>query len=883
MRSIFFCISALTVVILSWGGVTAQDNATLRDTLSRKTWKLTFVMAQDGVTLSGVVEDQTEAVIPEAKLTLTNKATGETRETKADGAGRLSFSNVPSGEYSLKAEAKNFEVVELPITVGAAPPPAIKVKMKTSIKEAVTVTATIDRRSNPLAPENNADAARFDDKLLSDVPTQGRNILPIITDFLSQAAQGAEGPSVVVDGVEANRLSVPTSSIKRVSINKNAYSAEYRRPGKARIEVITEDGSDRHIHGGVSVFARNSALDARNAFARVKPDSDSQLYEARFSGPLPSKRGTFFLSGERNLNDEGVVVNARTLAGPFVNNVLAGRRNTDLLGRVDLPLSKVNMLNAVYTFNDETGRNRGVGGFRLPEQAISAAEREHRFQLSERAFFSNSFINDLRFFFKRENERVGGLAAGPAIVVAGAFTGGPSQTFRADRETTLDLQEIASYFRGKHELRFGAELRQNFIRATEASNFGGVFEFSSLDNFARGTPFVFRVNQGRPDVSFSQREVYGFFQDDVRLRPSFNLTLGLRYGWQTNLDDLDNFAPRLAFAFAPGKQKTVLRGGAGVFYERLRETITQQALLFDGARIRELVIPSPSFPDPFGTSGASQTLPSIVRVAPEIDAPYLTQASLSVERKLVSGMQLTVDYLTLRGTHLLRSRNINAPLPATGLRSDPNFLNINQVESSAVTRSNALSVTLQGRIGARLFKGIAQYTLSRTTDDTGGAFALPANNFDLRPEMGRADFDQRHRFNFSGRLRVPLDFTLGARLALTSGAPFNITTGFDDNRDTVANDRPSGVTRNTGQGPEFAQLDLRLTRRIRGIPTPFKNRHGSGDSAGPGDLLISADAFNALNRANLNRIVGEQSSTFFGRANSSLPARTLQLSIKYSF
>src|SRR5262249_16063586 len=207
----------------------------------------------------------------------------------------------------------------------------------------------------------------------------------------------------------------------------------------------------------------------------------------------------------------------------------------------------------------------------------------------------------------------------------------------------------------------------------------------------------------------------------------------------------------------------------------------------------------------------------------------------------------------------------------------------NQVESSASMRSEALSVTLQGRIGARLFKGMAQYTNSRTTNDTGGAFALPANNFDLRPERGRADFDQRHRFNFSGRLRTPLDFTLGASLALTSAAPFTITTGFHDNRDTVANDRPSGVTRNTGQGPGFAQLDLRLTRRIRGIPSFFKNGHASGDSSGSGDFLISADAFNALNHTNFNRIIGEQSSTLFGLANSAFPARTVQLSIKYSF
>src|SRR5215475_155700 len=214
MRKIFFCIAALTVVVLSGGGATAQDKATLRDILSRKSWKLTIVMVQqDGVTVSGVVEDQTEAVIPEAKLTLTNNATGETRETETDSVGRLRFSKVPPGEYSLKSEAKNFEAVVLPITVGAASPPAVKVTMKISIKESVTTTVAVD---SPLPPDNNADALRFDDELIDDLPTLGRNILPLLSDFVSQAAQGTEGATVIIDGVEADRLSVPTSSIKRV-------------------------------------------------------------------------------------------------------------------------------------------------------------------------------------------------------------------------------------------------------------------------------------------------------------------------------------------------------------------------------------------------------------------------------------------------------------------------------------------------------------------------------------------------------------------------------------------------------------------------------------------------------------------------------------------
>src|SRR5262249_30876766 len=221
--------------------------------------------------------------------------------------------------------------------------------------------------------------------------------------------------------------------------------------------VTTKGGEDKHFHGGVAVIARNFNLDARNPFARMKPESDSRLYEGKFSGPLPNKVGTFFLSGERNQNDEGVVINARTLAGPFVSNILAGRRNANLIGRVDLPLGKVNMLNAQYVFRDESERNRGVGGFSLPEQAISAEERGHRFQLSDRAFLSASFLNDLRFVFRRENERDGSLADRPAVVVAGGFTGGPSQTFRTGAGTPLGFEEDAHYFTGKPAPGFCAE------------------------------------------------------------------------------------------------------------------------------------------------------------------------------------------------------------------------------------------------------------------------------------------------------------------------------------------------------------------------------------------------------------------------------------------
>jgi hypothetical protein len=153
---------------------------------------------------------------------------------------------------------------------------------------------------------------------------------------------------------------------------------------------------------------------------------------------------------------------------------------------------------------------------------------------------------------------------------------------------------------------------------------------------------------------------------------------------------------------------------------------------------------------------------------------------------------------------------------------------VNQVESSATSRGQALGVTFRGRL-ARRFKGTVQYTLSQTTDDTSGPFALLADNQNLAAERGRADNDRRHRLALAGTVDIRRTLRLDAVAKFSSGAPFDITIGFDTNGDTVANDRPSDVTRNTGEGPGQAQMDLRLTKLVR-VWRPFERADRSSKS-----------------------------------------------------
>jgi hypothetical protein len=246
---------------------------------------------------------------------------------------------------------------------------------------------------------------------------------------------------------------------------------------------------------------------------------------------------------------------------------------------------------------------------------------------------------------------------------------------------------------------------------------------------------------------------------------------------------------------------------------------------------------------------------------------------------------MTIEYAFMRGFQLFRLRDVNAPLPETGLRPDPSLRNVLEIGSSGRMSSHALTFTYRGQVGPH-FKATAQYTLARTRNDVPGAgldsgagphLGLPADNYDLEEEYGRADFDHRHRVSLAGLLELPFRIQIGALLKYKSAAPFDITTGRDDNGDTYANDRPPGVRRNAGDGPAFTQLDLRLTKAIR-TASPFP-----GEKRRRGSMQVVLDAFNLLNKVNYGPYVGAMTSPFFGRAVVAKVPRTFQFAARYSF
>jgi hypothetical protein len=189
----------------------------------------------------------------------------------------------------------------------------------------------------------------------------------------------------------------------------------------------------------------------------------------------------------------------------------------------------------------------------------------------------------------------------------------------------------------------------------------------------------------------------------------------------------------------------------------------------------------------------------------------------------------------------------------------------------------------------------------KVTNEADSPFSLPSDNFNLRADRGPAASDFRYLLSGFISKRLPAGFAVSTIFQTTSALPYNITTGFDDNGDTVINDRPFGVGRNSARGAARWEIGSRLSwgvdfgpeQQQTGGPQVRMVRVGGGDGAAPPSLPgmatkkyrleFYAQAFNLLNHANLGTFSGVMTSPFFGHATSAQSPRRFELGLRMNF
>ena len=825
--------------------------------------------------ISGSVQDTSGATIVGAQVSLIGQNGKSVAEETTDSSGTFHFNTVGAGVYTIDVTQTAFRETTRQVKVGPGLIPQITIVMPlAAVSQQVTIGAFGGSAQVSTDISQNQSSATIDRDALDRLPLFDQDYIATMSRFLDSDATGTNGVTLVVNGVEANGPGVTASAIQSVKINQNPYTALFSRPGRARIEITTKGGTPQ-VHGSATFLYRDSLFDARNTFAIVKPSEQRTYYEGSLTGPLShDRKTTFLLALDKDNDNQQAIVVAAGPDGPINANVPNPTHHYFISGRVFHDYSQANQFSIGYSYEHRTVSNFGVGGTILPEAGTNTLFFEHEITVGHTYVFSPKLLNQLRFLVGHYDNQTHSLNGNPKVIVSGAFTGGGAQADFRKTEYHFDGTDILTYSTGNQELKFGIDVPDISRRAfDDFTNEAGTYSFASLTDYSAVRPFSYLVQRGQGHVTFLEKTVAGIIEDNIRVRPNLSIALGARYYWQNYFHDIaHDLAPRMSFAYAPTPHgKTVIRGGAGLFFDRSGPTPISDLLHFNGVRLKRFILENPTYPV---TEPQLSGLPtSVVVLDPRQRIPYTVQYGIGIEQQLTANSSVSANYVGSKGIDLFRSVDANAPPPPNYLaRPDSSLGQVRRIESEGAQKANSLELGFRGR-PFRFFTGQAQYTLGKSYNNTSGVTYFPANSYFPGADWSRSDNDRRNKFDLLGTVEAGKWFNFGTALSLYSGPPVDITTGSDDNHDSFPIDRPVGVPRNSMHGPSYINLDLNLAHDF------LLTREGKD---GP-TATLSVNSFNVLNHENDVTYIGVVSSPFFGHAIAAQPPRRMQLELHLKF
>ena len=870
--------------------------------------------------LRGQVLDPSGAAVPDARVEV--EGPGGRRSTKSGFRGEWVVTGLREGAYTVVVSRRGFRPFS---RAGVEVESGRETRVDASLALApVEEKVNVSEPVLGLSADQSAGAIVIEGEALDALPDDPDELLEALQALAGEAA-GPDGGQVFVDGFTGGRLP-PKSAIRQIRLNSSPFSAEYDRPGFGRIEILTRPGSEA-FRGQASFRFSDDALNSKDPYATDKPDYRRRAGGGSLGGPLVKGRASFFVDFDRQAVDDTELVNAMVLGTdwtlvPYNTTAVVPQWRTSVSPRLDAQVG-AHTLTARYSWTTSEQQDRGIGGFSLPSRAYDSESAQQMLQLGD-SVMVGKVVNETRFQWVRGDGSQIPLSIDPALDFQEAFgSGGATVGLSSNREERLELQNVTSWTRGRHSLRAGLRLRG--VRREDVSRqgsngtvtFAGTFgpdldesghvvtddagqvvivPVTSIERYRRtvllqaagaspeairslgGGPSQLQISGGDPEASVRQWDLGAFVQDEWKLRSNLTLGLGLRYENQTNVDSNFDIAPRAAVSWSPGYSgrgapKTVVRAGAGLFYDRVGESLVLEARRLDGSSPKRYVVTDPGILDTifFGEDGSVSNLPSflelgayaqpqVVRLlADDLRTPVSLQTSLSVDRSLPGDVTVTASWIGSRTWRALRSRVVPVP---EGIASGSAVAY--QTESTGRMRQDQLVLGVNRRFGERLSLS-ARYFLSWAKSDTDGAGSFPADSSDLAAEWGRSSMDVRHRLMLTGTFTLPWEIRVSPFLIASSGRPYSITIGRDVNGDTVFADRPSFasdpslpgvvqtewgnlnptplpgetiVPRNLAEGPGFFVVNLRVGKSIRLrtvralTPLPEPGGPGEGGPAG---------------------------------------------------
>jgi hypothetical protein len=799
--------------------------------------------------LRGVLTDDSGAVIPAATISITGNGATKTVQTQADGS--YSTVGLAPGQYTVRVSYPGFVPVDKTVAVNAGGSVQVMIQLAVKAeKQEVTVAAEAGP-SVSVEPDNNATALVLKGEDLMALPDDPDDLADALQALAGPAA-GPNGGQIYIDGFSGGQLP-PKESIREIRINQNPFSAEFDHLGFGRIEILTRPGTDRY-RGSFGFNDSDGIFNSRNPYVNNKPDFSNRMWSANIGGPLGHKT-SFFLDFNRRQITDNAIVNAVYLdpaslvQQPIQTAVVTPNYRTTIAPRFDYAITHNNTLIVRFEEGWNSRDNAGISGRSLPppyaNEAYNTNGDQQNLMVTETSVLNNAIVNETRFQYSRNyNQSNGNLL--PQINVSGAFSaGGNGLGLTFTRQHHYELQNLTTIAHHTHTIRFGVRVRREGYINDSPQNFGGSFYFNggigpvldannqpvldssgnpetenllAIEQYRRtllfqglgdtpaqiralgGMPSQFTIQTGNPYGSVVYWDTAPWVLDDWRIKPNFTLSLGLRYEVQSNLNDHHDIAPRLGFAWAPGtaktgRQKTVIRGGFGLFYDRIGSSPFLNVLELNGSYQLNYVVTNPNFyPTLPSLSSLTPTQNSIYLLDSKLRGDYLMQSAIGVERQLPKNSTIAVTYTNSRGVHEMQTVPINTPLPGTfvpgvvgsGVRPYGNAGNLFEYESGGSLKQNILMTNFNTRFTRNLsLQGNYSYSIAHDLGST------PTDPYNFRADWGPSSFEHKHSFTMVGSWLAPEKISMSPFVTLRSGAPYDVTLGRDLFGDTLTNARPA--------------------------------------------------------------------------------------------
>lgn len=864
--------------------------------------------------IGGTVTDPKGDAIPHAQVTIRNLDSTATRDVITDDAGAFAATTLPPANYNVTVKAAGFELRK-PLRVTLSAGSSVRVRLQlavAAVSEQVTVTgegATVEGNTLPptvnkqepivansiagltvtYLPNRNRDFGQFGALAAGVAPDADESGLVV-------AGQRPESSETAVDGVDFNdplhggrrgaqdgALFFPQTVVREFQIVHAGATAEVGGTNAGFVNVATKSGSNK-LHGEAFYLGRPSALTSRDTFGH-ELDNVQNEFGGSLGGPIKRDRAFYYVGAEQDwlrvpywtefaTQAPGVAIPAQLAAEQ--RQIVSHNNPTALFARTDFNLSQASTLNLQLNWNRVSATDLNDGSTRtLAAESAQRSLRGHSVWLrgNMTTLFSPQLVNQLlaQWAVDRRDLNPNSSAAAIDITGFGVLGGSPlGREFYIARRVQFS-DDLALTHHGDAVLQVGFFFADEPSRAMQEPCLNGCYSYNSLADYLAGALRRFYQSSvaGDPFYDETVRRA-GFYVDEkLPLSPKVTITAGLRWDGQWNpgpvANDLNQWQPRLGLAWNP-HSSTVVRLSGGWYDAATPADWFQRAFTEMPSR----VFVQDSYFNPclafFCTVPGTPVDGVVSSVSPRFRNPRSFQASAAVEQQLSPKVTLSAGYLRNSTSALPRqlNRNLFPPtIAADGLpifpttRPDPTIGRELVTESNAHSTYDGLLLTASFQLPRRS-QLTANYTLSRTRDDdtTLDPFSRQAalDPFSLPLERAYSNFDQRHNFNLSAVVNLPLGLKANPVLIARSGLPYTPLIGYDLQHDANdLNDRAllNGVVagRNSLRQPGFFSLDLRFVKDI--------TLRGEGHHL---DLFM--DIFNLTAAANRN--FGAEAISVFG-------------------